>query len=38
MPCRDGRVRGAMSADVLAGWPVTDVMWKNYETMLGTQE
>ena len=27
-----------MSADVLAGQPVTKVMGKNYETMLGTQE
>lgn len=27
-----------MSADVLAGQPVTDVMGKDYETMLGTQD
>lgn len=27
-----------MSADVLAGHPVTEVMGKNYETMLGTQK
>lgn len=27
-----------MSADVLAGQPVTDVMGKGYETMLGTQD
>ena len=27
-----------MSADALAGQPVTEVMGKNYETMLGTQE
>ena len=27
-----------MSSDVLAGQPVTEVMGKNYETMLGTQD
>ncbi len=33
-----GTAQGLMSADVLAGQPVTEVMGKNYETMLGTLE